>query len=210
MNVTLEKVGNVNGYITVSIEANDYQDKVKKELKTIGLRHPERGFRPGHVPMALLQKKYGREALVETINREAYDALVKYIQDNKVNILGEPLPNEDKQPEIDFDTMEEFSFAFTPDKDGNVWLSFGGNWNEDPAARPFVLIDEVSINGEPLANGGFEDGFKGWGVGKNATVSSDAKAGGNAAKVNHDNNAGRNIKVEAGKSYTVKFFAKNS
>ena len=91
MNVTLEKVGNVNGYITVSIEANDYQDKVKKELKTIGLRHPERGFRPGHVPMALLQKKYGREALVETINREAYDALVKYIQDNKLNILGDPM-----------------------------------------------------------------------------------------------------------------------
>lgn len=105
---------------------------------------------------------------------------------------------------------QEFSFAFTPDKDGNVWLSFGGNWNEDPAARPFILIDEVSINGEPLANGGFEDGFKGWGVGKNATVSSDAKAGGNAAKVNHDNNAGRNIKVEAGKSYTVKFFAKDA
>lgn len=91
MNVTLEKVGNVNGFITVSIEANDYQDKVKKELKTIGLRHPERGFRPGHVPMALLQKKYGREALVETINREAYDALVKHIQDNKLNILGDPM-----------------------------------------------------------------------------------------------------------------------
>lgn len=91
MNVTLEKVGNVNGFITISIEANDYQDKVKKELKTIGQRHPERGFRPGHVPMALLQKKYGREALVEVINRESYDALVKYIQDNKLNILGDPI-----------------------------------------------------------------------------------------------------------------------
>ncbi len=91
MNVTLEKVGNVNGFITVSIEANDYQDKVKKELKTIGQRHPERGFRPGHVPMTLLQKKYGREALVEVINRESYDALVKYIQDNKLNILGDPI-----------------------------------------------------------------------------------------------------------------------
>ncbi len=91
MNVTLEKVGNVEGFITVSIEANDYQDKVKKELKAIGQRHPERGFRPGHVPMVLLQKKYGREALVEVINREAYDALVKYIQDNKLNILGDPM-----------------------------------------------------------------------------------------------------------------------
>lgn len=91
MNVTLEKVGNVSGFITVSIEANDYQDKVKKELKTIGQRRPERGFRAGHVPMALLQKKYGREALVDVINHDAYDALVKYIQDNKLNILGDPM-----------------------------------------------------------------------------------------------------------------------
>lgn len=91
MNVTLEKVDNVNGFITISLEANDYQDKVKKELRTIGLRHPERGFRPGHVPMSLLQKKYGRSALVEVVSNESYEALVKYIQENKLNILGDPI-----------------------------------------------------------------------------------------------------------------------
>ena len=61
MNVTMEKVDNVNGIITVSLAENDYQDKVKKELKLIGQRYPEKGFRPGHVPTALLQKKYGKE-----------------------------------------------------------------------------------------------------------------------------------------------------
>ena len=91
MNVTMEKVGNVDGLITVSLEANDYQDKVKKELKEFSRRRPEKGFRPGFVPMGLLQKKYGKEALVEVINRESYEALVGYIRDNKLNILGDPM-----------------------------------------------------------------------------------------------------------------------
>ena len=110
MNVTMEKVDNVNGIITVSLAENDYQDKVKKELKLIGQRYPEKGFRPGHVPTALLQKKYGKEALVEVINREVYDALMKHIQDNKLNILGEPLLA--NANEIDFNADKDFTFKF--------------------------------------------------------------------------------------------------
>ena len=106
----MEKVDNVNGIITVSLAENDYQDKVKKELKLIGQRYPEKGFRPGHVPTALLQKKYGKEALVEVVNREVYDALMKHIQDNKLNILGEPLLA--NANEIDFNADKDFTFKF--------------------------------------------------------------------------------------------------
>lgn len=110
MNVTLDRIDNVNGVITLSIEEKDYQDKVKKELKQIGIKHPLPGFRPGHVPAGLLQKKYGKEVLVEVVNREIYDNLVNYIQENKLNILGEPIiANTD---EVNFDTMKDFSFKF--------------------------------------------------------------------------------------------------
>lgn len=110
MNVTMEKVGNVNGFITVSLTENDYQDKVKKELKQIGMKYPEKGFRPGHVPAGLLQKKYGKEVLVEVVNREIYDALTKHIQENKLNVLGEPmLANAE---DVNFDKDKDFTFKF--------------------------------------------------------------------------------------------------
>ena len=65
MNVTLDRIDNVNGIITLSIEEKDYQEKVKKELKQIGIKHPLPGFRPGHVPASLLQKKYGIQTKVK-------------------------------------------------------------------------------------------------------------------------------------------------
>ena len=70
------------------------------------------GFRPGMVPMSLVKKMYGKSVIAEEVNKALSEAVYKYIQDNNVSILGEPLPNEDKQPEIDFDTMEEFEFLF--------------------------------------------------------------------------------------------------
>ena len=110
MNVTLDRIDSVNGVITLSIEEKDYQDKVKKELKQIGMKHPLPGFRPGHVPAGLLQKKYGKEVLVEVVNREIYDNLINYIQENKLNILGEPIIA--NAGEVDFDTQKDFSFKF--------------------------------------------------------------------------------------------------
>ena len=62
--------------------------------------------------MSLVKKMYGKSVLAEEVNKLLSDSVYKYIQDNKVNILGEPLPNEDKQKAIDFDTMEEFEFLF--------------------------------------------------------------------------------------------------
>lgn len=110
MNVTMEKTSPVNAIITVAVEENDYRDKVKKELRQIGQRYPEKGFRPGHVPSALLQRKYGREVLVEVVNRDAADALTSYVQDNKLDILGEPMLA--NAGEIDFSAGKDFTFKF--------------------------------------------------------------------------------------------------
>ena len=88
----MEKNGNVGGIITVSLEEKDYQDKVAKDLKTIGQKHHIDGFRPGKVPAGLLKKMFGKQVLADVINRETVDALFKYIEDEKLSILGEPLP----------------------------------------------------------------------------------------------------------------------
>ena len=90
----------------------DYQEKVDKSLKSFRQKAQIPGFRKGMVPMSLVKKMYGKSALAEEVNKLLSETVYKYIQDNKVNILGEPLPNEDKQQEIDFDTMEEFEFLF--------------------------------------------------------------------------------------------------
>lgn len=109
MNVSFEKNGNVGGFITVSLEEKDYQDKVTKDLKTIGQKHHVDGFRPGKVPAGLLKKMFGKQVLADVINRETIDALFKYIEEQKLNILGEPLTDDNK--EVDF-TQKDFTFKF--------------------------------------------------------------------------------------------------
>ena len=112
MNVSLQNIDKVSAQLTVKLEKADYQEKVDKSLKSFRQKAQIPGFRKGMVPMSLVKKMYGKSALAEEVNKLLSETVYKYIQDNKVNILGEPLPNEDKQQEIDFDTMEEFEFLF--------------------------------------------------------------------------------------------------
>jgi len=112
MNVSLQNIDKVSAELTVKLEKADYQEKVDKSLKSIRQKAQIPGFRKGMVPMSLVKKMYGKSVVAEEVNKALSEAVYKYIQDNKVNILGEPLPNEEKQQEIDFDTMEEFEFLF--------------------------------------------------------------------------------------------------
>lgn len=112
MNVSLQNIDKVSAQLTVKLEKADYQERVDKALKHLRQKAQMPGFRPGMVPMGLVKKMYGKSVLAEEVNKLLSETVYKYIQDNKVNILGEPLPNEEKQPAIDFDTMEEFEFLF--------------------------------------------------------------------------------------------------
>ena len=112
MNVSLQNIDKVSALLTVKLEKADYQEKVDKSLKTFRQKANVPGFRPGMVPMGLVNKMYGKSVKAEEINKILSDTVYGYIKDNQVNILGEPLPNEEKQPEIDFDTMDEFEFLF--------------------------------------------------------------------------------------------------
>ena len=112
MNVSLQNIDKVSALPTVKLEKADYQEKVEKSLKNFRQKAQIPGFRKGMVPMSLVKKMYGKSVVAEEVNKLLSESVYKYIQDNKVAILGEPLPNEDKQQAIDFDTMEEFEFLF--------------------------------------------------------------------------------------------------
>ncbi len=110
MNVSIEKTGNVSAILTVSIEENDYKEKVTKELKEIGKKHNIPGFRQGHVPFGELNRRFGKQVTSDVINNEVYNAVVGYIRDNKLGVLGEPLPVD--VVELDLKNKKDFTFQY--------------------------------------------------------------------------------------------------
>ncbi len=112
MNIVRKDIDSSNATITISIEKADYTEKVEKTLRDYRKKANIPGFRPGMVPLGLLKKMYGKSILAEEINKILSDELYKYIQDNNINMLGEPLPNETDQKDIDFSTQEDFEFVF--------------------------------------------------------------------------------------------------
>lgn len=112
MNTTFEKIDQLNGLITMKIEKADYADNVEKELKNYRKRANMPGFRVGQVPMGLLRKRFGTEVKAETVEKLIREKLLGYIRDEKISVLGEPLPNEEKTPTVDFAMQDDFTFVF--------------------------------------------------------------------------------------------------
>jgi trigger factor len=98
--------------LTVNIEKADYQEKVEKVLKKYRQQANIPGFRKGMVPMSLIKKQFGKSVTAEEVDRLMQEKVNEYIRENKVNMLGMPLPNEEKMQPIDFDTQENFEFVF--------------------------------------------------------------------------------------------------
>lgn len=121
MNVSLEKNGTVDALIKVSVEKADYADKVKKELKKISDTHVIPGFRKGHVPMDQLRRRFGKNVKSDVINDMVYREVVGYLRDNKVNILGEPMPVDVKEITLDdADYTFEYEVGLAPEFDLTV------------------------------------------------------------------------------------------
>ena len=112
MNVSLNNIDATKGIVKLEIVKADYAEKVEKSLKSFRQKANVPGFRKGMVPMGMVKKMYGKHVLVEEVNKLVSEGLYNYIRENNVNILGEPLPNETEQKEINFDTQEEFEFCF--------------------------------------------------------------------------------------------------
>ena len=109
MNISLQNVNNVSAVLTVQIEKADYQVQVDKSLKTLRQRVNMPGFRKGMVPMGLIKKQYGVSVLIEEVDKLMQEKVGEYIRENKVNMLGTPLPKENN---VNFETDENFEFSF--------------------------------------------------------------------------------------------------
>ena len=112
MNITRENINELNAILTVSVDKNDYEATVNDVLKNHRKKANMPGFRPGMVPAGLIKKMYGKAILAEEVNKILSKSLTGYIYDEKLNVLGEPLPNEEKQPTIDWENQSDYSFVF--------------------------------------------------------------------------------------------------
>ena len=112
MKVEQVKINDLTYQLNVNIEKADAQDKKKKALNEYRKKVEIRGFRKGMAPMSLVEKMHGVQALVESVNQMISEAINNHIAENKLNILGEPLPNEEKQKSIDWENDESYEFVF--------------------------------------------------------------------------------------------------
>lgn len=123
MNISQESTGLLTTTVCIEVDKSDYQPKVDDKLREYRRKVKMPGFREGKVPVGVVNKMYGKAILVDEINNLISEALENYLNEQDIQTLASPLPNRDKQEQIDFDTQETFSFYF------------------DLALRPEVKID---------------------------------------------------------------------
>jgi len=112
MNITQEENGKLTALVHINLKEEDYIEKVNQQLKTYRKEAHMPGFRPGMVPMGMIKKMYGKAVLADEVNKSVSEALNNYLNENKIDVLGQPLPNMEKTTTIDFDKQNEFDFFF--------------------------------------------------------------------------------------------------
>jgi trigger factor len=112
MNITRENIDDLNAVLKVQVEKADYEGKVEKVLRDYRKKANIKGFRPGMVPFGLIKRMYGKAVQIEEINKLVGESIQKYLADEKIEILGDPLAKTDEHEQIDFDTQESFTFSF--------------------------------------------------------------------------------------------------
>jgi trigger factor len=111
MNISFEAPDKINGLMTITLETADYQPEVEKTLKDYRKRANIPGFRPGQAPMGMIKRQFGPSVKVEAINKMLGEKLYEYVRENKIQMLGEPLPS-DKQEQLDFESDQPLTFKF--------------------------------------------------------------------------------------------------
>lgn len=112
MTITLDKKNATDGFIKITLTESDYQPKVEEKLKEYSRKANIKGFRAGKVPAGMIKKMYGKSILVEEVNHIISHKVSDYIKENKLSILGDPLPNQEKAFGIDWEAQKDFEFEF--------------------------------------------------------------------------------------------------
>lgn len=143
MKITKESTGALTALLKIEIGQADYAATVEKQIADYKRKANIPGFRPGHIPTGLIKKMYGRAILADEVNKLISDSLVNYIRDEKIDILGNPLPNMEKNAEIDFENQEEFEFYF----DLGLTPEFTIPMNEDIGVEQHVIaVDDTMVD----------------------------------------------------------------
>lgn len=110
MNITKQDIDSLNAEIKINLTPNDYESRVNDAIKKVQRQASMPGFRPGKVPVGLIKKQYGTQIMVDEINKLLNDTIYKYIEENKLEILGNPLPKD--QTAVDFEKQKDFEFVY--------------------------------------------------------------------------------------------------
>ena len=111
MNISVENIDKVNAVMTAVVEPADYTEKYEKAIKEAKKKMNMPGFRPGMVPVGLIKKQFGVSILADEVNKVLQNGLFGYIRENKINMLGEPLPTEENN-QVELKEGESFTFKF--------------------------------------------------------------------------------------------------
>ena len=142
MNITRENIDALNAVVKVDIAKEDYSDKVEKILLDYRKTANIPGFRKGHVPMTMVKKQYGKAVLVDEVNKLLQGALNKYMTEEKLDVLGSPLPK--SQDDLDWDA-DTFSFEFELGLAPKFEVDLKGN---DPITQYTIVADDKMIDGQ--------------------------------------------------------------
>lgn len=161
MQVTLEKTSDLEGRIKVEVTENDYLDKVNKELKEIGRTRQIPGFRPGHVSLDQLRRRFGKDVKSHVLNEEVFRAVIDYLRENKIDILGEPLPVEVKEVNLnDKDYTFEYEIGLAPEVEVDLTKDFHAPFYTIEVAKDMVDQQDAALRerfGAQVPGEEFED-----------------------------------------------------
>ena len=144
MNIVRKDLDKNNTIITVGVAKADYAEAVEKQLRDYRKKASIPGFRPGNVPLGLVKKMFGKQVQADEINKLISDHLYNYINENKIQILGEPLPNISEQAEIDFDQQENFEFKFD--------LGLAPEFDVEISSKDKVPYYQIAVSDEMVQN----------------------------------------------------------
>lgn len=164
MNITQENIDELNAVLKVKVVADDYLPKVESALKEQQKKASMPGFRPGKVPTGMIRKMYGRTILVDEINKLLNDSLYNYLTENKIEVLGNPLPKADANFSIDWDNQKEFEFLYE--------MGLAPKFNVDLSAKDKFAYKTVKVD-EELINKYVSDLAKRYGKVETADVSAE-------------------------------------
>lgn len=160
MNITQENIDELNAVLKVKVVADDYLPKVESALKAHQKKAAVPGFRPGKVPTGMIRKMYGKSILVDEINKLLNDSLYRYLHENKIEVLGNPLPKTDTP--IDWDNQKDFEFLYE--------MGLAPKFNVDLSAKDKFTYKTVKID-EELVNKYITDVAKRYGKVEQVEVS---------------------------------------